>query len=258
MIKPKEEKKGLVKLEFLKNNRGCTISIALMSLILAVDVPLYYLTNLDNHYNSTPRAQSIPPINEPPNPNTPQLIDLGLPSGTLWADRNLGATAPEESGMYFAWAETEEKDEYSRDTYFNTIVDSGLRSPIIVMGDISGTKYDAATVILGPNYRMPTKKDMIELIKSCNWEEYKSLNGEYGLKATGPSGKYIFLPFCGLKMSTQKYNDMDGSYWTSTAHNPNEADSGVYIVKIAFDDKPYHVVGLSHSFLGLQIRPVSK
>ena len=36
-----------------------------------------------------------------------ELIDLGLPSGTLWMDRNIGASSPEDAGLYFAWGETQ-------------------------------------------------------------------------------------------------------------------------------------------------------
>ncbi len=44
-------------------------------------------------------------------------VDLGLPSGTLWATCNIGATKPEEYGDYFAWGETSTKDTYDWTTY---------------------------------------------------------------------------------------------------------------------------------------------
>lgn len=46
-----------------------------------------------------------------------QEVDLGLPSGTIWAGWNVGASSPEESGGYYAWGETEEKNDYSWETY---------------------------------------------------------------------------------------------------------------------------------------------
>ena len=46
-----------------------------------------------------------------------ESVDLGLPSGTIWAACNLGASSPEEYGNYYAWGETELKDYYSWDTY---------------------------------------------------------------------------------------------------------------------------------------------
>ena len=49
-----------------------------------------------------------------------KAVDLGLPSGTLWASHNIGATAPEEHGGYYAFGETEEKLTYSWSTYMCT------------------------------------------------------------------------------------------------------------------------------------------
>ena len=50
------------------------------------------------------RVNYIPKVDEPP--QIYHMVDLGLPSGTLWADRNVGATSPEDVGLYFAWGDT--------------------------------------------------------------------------------------------------------------------------------------------------------
>ena len=56
--------------------------------------------------------------NKPDNPESAvEWVDLGLPSGLLWAKCNLGATAPEEYGDYFAWGETSTKEVYNWSTY---------------------------------------------------------------------------------------------------------------------------------------------
>ena len=53
-----------------------------------------------------------------------EYIDLGLPSGTLWAACNVGANTPEGYGDYFAWGETQPKDFYNWATYkFGSDVD---------------------------------------------------------------------------------------------------------------------------------------
>ena len=44
-------------------------------------------------------------------------VDLGLPSGTLWAFTNLGAAVPEDFGDYYAWGEVDYKSDYSWNTY---------------------------------------------------------------------------------------------------------------------------------------------
>ena len=49
--------------------------------------------------------------------NDHEYVDLGLPSGVLWATCNVGASNPEECGCYYAWGETVEKANYSWSTY---------------------------------------------------------------------------------------------------------------------------------------------
>ena len=82
-------------------------------------------------------------------------VDLGLPSGTLWASWNVGATAPEESGGYYAWGETEEKTSYTEDTY--KYYDQTTQEYINIGEEISGTEYDVAHVMWGDGWRMPTE-----------------------------------------------------------------------------------------------------
>lgn len=118
-----------------------------------------------------------------------QFIDLGLPSGTLWADRNIGANEPEDYGEYFRWGETtpftENSDEYEyRDLGEN----------------IAGTEYDAATAILGKDYQMPTHEQLNELLHYCT-RELTTINDVYGMNVTGPSGNSIFLPAAGFRYS---------------------------------------------------------
>ena len=48
---------------------------------------------------------------------TPQYVNLGLPSGTLWATSNVGADTPEGLGDYFAWGETKPKTVYEWSSY---------------------------------------------------------------------------------------------------------------------------------------------
>ena len=115
-----------------------------------------------------------------------QFIDLGLPSGTLWADRNIGADAPEDYGEYFRWGET---TTFMEDSYNYDYSDLG--------DNIAGTKYDVATTILGKGYMMPTYEQLNELLHSCTWER-TTINGVYGMKVTGLNGNSIFLPAAGF------------------------------------------------------------
>ena len=54
--------------------------------------------------------------------NDHTYVDLGLPSGTLWATCNVGAETPEEYGNYFAWGEIETKDYYDWNTYRGLLI----------------------------------------------------------------------------------------------------------------------------------------
>jgi hypothetical protein len=260
------QKNDTAQLSFFQKNRGCVITLTVMSSILLACIPLYFLSKLlfSSSYNSAPTNEDELALDAPSYSSDkdddnylvvaaePQLIDLGLPSGTLWLDRNLGANSPEEPGMYLAWGETEEKDEYSMDTYFSKErIDNNFWLPKIVKREISGTKYDAATVILGPSYRMPTKEDMIELIKSCTWD-YTKFNGRNGFEVTGPNGQSIFLPDCG-HMDNVSLKGVD-AYWTSTV-----TDYSPWILTFEGQIDRHE---LSDDFMsvenGLPIRPISK
>ena len=141
-------------------------------------------------------------------------VDLGLPSGTLWATYNVGATKPEEFGDYFAWGETETKNVYSAETYkYGTAkmgeydfleLDSlwkynfGNEHP----GTIDNLSTllpedDAATANWGKEWRMPTNEEMIELKENCyvvKKRDYKNkVNGMIFFKAkrTDDKGRFV-------------------------------------------------------------------
>ena len=144
-----------------------------------------------------------------------EAIDLGLPSGTKWANYNVGATKPEEYGGYYAWGETEEKEVYSEDTYiYYKISDDEY---VNIGSDISGTKYDVDHVKWGGNWVMPTLDDIKELLDNCT-SEWTTLNGVNGMKFTSKiNGNSIFLPAAGYRWNDEfDYVGTDGFYWSST------------------------------------------
>ena len=153
-----------------------------------------------------------------------EYVDLGLPSGTLWATCNVGGATPLEYGSLFAWGETEPKDDYSVETY-KWYGDDGYYvkyyGPDTVYGtalDITDNKTtleladDAANANLGGDWRMPTLTELQELVEGCTWD-WKSINGVKGFVVTGPSGNSIFLPAAGC--SGYDVN-LFGNYWSST------------------------------------------
>lgn len=145
-------------------------------------------------------------------PSGVQLIDLGLPSGTLWTDRNLGADAPEETGDYYRFGETIPFTEDSPKYVYDEID-----------GNIAGTDRDAATVNLGKNYRMPTFDQIKELLDKCKWKWTKQ-NGVNGMKVTGPNGNSIFFPASGYRnySNSQLYNgSFYGFCWSASPYDGN-------------------------------------
>ncbi len=136
-------------------------------------------------------------------------VDLGLPSGTLWATMNIGAESPEQYGTYFAWGETSQKTNYSYDAY--TSID---------VAELPADK-DAATVNWGELWQMPCREQIQELVDEEGLyvtKQWTTQNGVNGWKITSKSnGNSIFLPAAGLfrdEAITGK-GEM-GGYWGRT------------------------------------------
>ena len=153
-----------------------------------------------------------------------EAVDLGLPSGTKWANMNVGATAPEEYGDYYAWGEIEAKDVYNHVTYqYVTGEDTDGDGEYDeneeydnIGSDISGTDYDVAHVEWGGDWRMPTLEQIQELLENST-SEWTELNGVNGRKFTGPNGNSIFLPATGFFWGNSLFRTgVDGYYWSST------------------------------------------
>lgn len=188
------------------------------------------------------------------------MVDLGLPSGTLWATCNLGASKPEEAGLYFAWGELDVKNKYthSNSNYYNKSC-KWLRDNSIIdaKGNLT-SEYDIASVRLGSQWRMPTVSEMTELDEKCKWT-WTSEHGVNGFKVTGPNGKSIFLPATGwYNSASDGMLDCVGErseYWTASVKNGDAEDA--HCLFFMTPDRHYsstgHYVDRSR---GLTIRPV--
>ena len=160
-----------------------------------------------------------------PQPDEHEWVDLGLPSGTLWATCNVGATAPEEYGDYFAWGETEPKDYYDWSTYkwcngdWNTMTKYCTNSSYGYNGFMDGKteldpEDDAAYVNWGSSWRMPTMDQLLELRDNCN-RTLTQFNGVNGYLVTGPNGNTLFLPAAGYRWNESLYGAGSyGYYWS--------------------------------------------
>ena len=185
--------------------------------------------------------------------NGHECVDLGLPSGLKWATCNVGATAPEEYGGYFAWGETEVKDDYSFASYkwckgnyatmtkYCTSVDNDT---------VLDPEDDVAHVKWGGTWRMPTRAEQDELHEKCTWT-WITYKGVEGYKVTGPNGNSIFLPAAGCLDGTEVSNRGSyGYYWSSSLGR--YGSGGAYDVN--FDSGG--VWNGSYRYYGLSVRPV--
>ncbi len=148
-------------------------------------------------------------------------IDLGLPSGLLWATCNVGANVPEEYGDYFAWGETQPKDVYNWDTYqyydgSNVTKYTGSDGLTILLPE-----DDAATANCGDEWRMPTKEEWQELLENTTitWTQKNGVNGRL---FTGSNGNSLFLPAAGYRWGDNlDVVGSNGLYWSSSLYTGN-------------------------------------
>ena len=184
--------------------------------------------------------------------NADQPLDLGLTSGTLWAQCNLGASQPHESGNYYAWGETKPKEKYDKASY--SLYNSSTDTYTDIGTNISGTEYDAAHVTLGGTWHMPTYAEFTELKDECEWK-YTVMNGVNGYRVTGPNGNSIFIPCADDKEDESVYpappSDTDGFYWSSM-----RMSDARYSLSLHFNENGAYWPHGYLNFMGFSIRPV--
>ncbi len=158
-------------------------------------------------------------------PQTHEYVDLGLPSGLLWATCNVGANAPEEYGNYFAWGETQPKEIYNWSTYqyydgSNVTKYTGSDGLTILLPE-----DDAATANWGSSWRMPTAEEWQELLDNTTHVS-TTQNGVNGWLFTASNGNSLFLPAAGYRWGSDLYIvGSNGYYWSSALYTdyPNLA-----------------------------------
>ena len=190
--------------------------------------------------------------------STSQKVDLGL--SVCWAGWNVGASAPEDYGGYYAWGETEEKDSYDWSTYkwcrgsYDTITkyctdgDSGKVDNKTVLASTD----DVAHVKWGGTWRMPTRAEQDELLEKCNWT-WTTYKGVEGYIVTGPNGNSIFLPATGYRDGMRAvHRGRYGSYWYSSLDDLN-----CFAFSLYFDSGKYART-YGYRYNGRSVRPVSE
>lgn len=178
----------------------------------------------------------------------PVAVDLGLPSGVKWADRNVGAKSPEEPGLFFSWGNVEGVEigkacDFSEEAYAET---EGAK-----LKGVLAAAHDAATVNLGAPWRMPTTDEFQELCDNCDWE-WMTENGYYGVRFTSKiNGKSIFFAASGNGAgSSWNSRGAYGIYWSSSFDTSRNARY------LYFDSGGVYPQNVSSRCSGFAVRPV--
>ncbi len=197
--------------------------------------------------------------------DTHEYVDLGLPSGTLWATCNVGASKPEEYGDHFAWGETKPKSDYSWSTYkwgsdYNQLTKYCTKSSYGLNGFTDNKTTldladDAARANWGGQWRMPTKADFDELLgnTSNQWVTNYNGTGVNGRLFTANNGRSIFLPAAGWRGDTLlNFAGSTGNYWSSSLYT----DSPYYAYYLDFISGGVYIDNGSRRYRGHTVRPV--
>ena len=212
----------------------------------------------ENFFNAQEQIKKLSEVDRKPEDNVtgsfvPEFIDLGLPSGRLWADRNVGARRPAGHGLYFSFGNVEGHTDsdgfdfgYGNDEgYANT---PGAK----LEGDIpEDEKYDVARDWHGSHARMPKKEDFEELVENCD-QEFTTVDNVAGMKFTSrKNGNSIFFPASGYRDGTSLDDrGSSGDYWSASLYS----QAGGYV--LYFSASVVNPADCSHRFSGFSVRAV--
>ena len=214
-------------------------------------------------------SNSVSPSPSPsptPTPTPPYIqheyVDLGLPSGLLWATCKVGASNPEDFGDYFAWGEIATKGTYEWSNYGlcnggedqvtkycnnSSFGDNGFTDNLTTLT----ASDDAAPANWGAGWRIPTREEISELKSNCTvtWTTQNEVNGYL---FSGSNGNSIFIPAAGYRSSDNLYHDgTNGNYWSSSLYT--DEPSQVHILEFGSSNC---ILNFSNRNLGYPVRAV--
>ena len=154
--------------------------------------------------------------------NGHEYVDLGL--SVKWATCNIGASSPEQSGLYFAWGETTgytgEQVENGERVFDKASYNAGPAASI--SADLT-LEQDAAHVHMGGKWRMPTKDECQELLDNCNvvWTKDYNRTGMTGRVFTSKvNGNSVFFPAAGFCAdSSVRSVGINGNYFLASLYS---------------------------------------
>lgn len=243
--RPKHDRK-IFDLSVYGKRKGCVVAVSIVASVCLLLIPTFWMFNSPSFQSKYEQVSSQPNTSTSPShsaiPENEQLIgiDLGLPSGTLWANMNVGADKASSFGDLFSWGESEIKDSYTEYDYVKETKHQSLEG-----------RHDAAYTILGAEWKTPSVTDFQELIDNCKWT-WTSRNGHNGYEVKGRNGNAIFLPASGwIHTDSVEYQNVYGYYWTSDRVNDTFAKGLLF-------SKSEKKIGNGYLYYGRNIRPVKK
>ena len=191
--------------------------------------------------------------------------------GPYWADMNIGANEPWESGYYFWWGDTVgykcENDKWvasdgsssnfsfvesNTPTYgkdISTLKNEGW----ITAEGVLAPEHDAAKKYCGGDWRMPTYQEFADLNDKCDWS-WTTMNGVAGYVVRGRgdyASKSIFLPCAGFGAKPWLYWDGSrGYYWSSVPGSDSNYAWGLYFLSGC------HCTDSNYRYYGQSVRPL--
>lgn len=193
-----------------------------------------------------------------------EYVDLGL--SVKWAKTNIGATNPEDCGVYFAWGETSPKNDFTWGTYklcqatyssddSKFYVDSFTKYPDPDEVTTLESADDAATACWGDGWSLPTYDEMQELLDKCTWE-WTEQNNVNGYRVTGKNGNSIFLPVAGFRNGTKLFGASEFGNYLSKSLSYDNYDP--YLAWYLYFDADSKLISDNERFVGMTVRPVRK
>ena len=194
--------------------------------------------------------------------NSRVYVDLGLPSGTLWATTNLGATKCENFGYYYSWGETETKGSYQVDNYkwsnadmtefskYNNDPSKGIVDNLFELE----AEDDAALATWGEGWSIPNRSDFEELMNYCSYS-WTDFNGVPGLNFVGQNGNSMFLPAAGFRVyDIDSHSNEWGYYATRDLYTMESEDCILFM----FEPGETHAYWTNLRYYGYPVRPIYK
>ena len=188
-----------------------------------------------------------------------ELVDLGLPSGTLWMDRNIGASTPEDAGLYFAWGETQgyTADEVGNTKRFdwesykfgNTLTKYNPIDKLLILEPID----DAAYQYTDGKCRIPTQEQILELMNNTKMTERKQNGVKGALFTSKKNGKSIFFGLHGYALFDSINNVGErGGIWSITLKEKDiDRDHAYGLFFIPNDESPLNLRLCGYSIRGV-------